>query len=366
MVVMAVAMTSACTGDKSFGPSTDLHRLLQSVQLSTHAYNLSTEAPYDTVTLHVAATLGDSSQAPVTLHYTISDTLITVNPDGFVRGIHPTSTPVSIVVSATYNGATRADTAYVSVIGGPPTRVAAVVIRPLENDSAAVGFEYPDVDYANAYHKSFIQEADDASGTPIDGIVLDVWASDPAIVSINASGSLRGLKAGTTWLHVSTFAYGEYVTDSLQFTVYPPRLYFIFSTEKFTLVDGKVTKVTEFTNGQITVPRGSDVVWRSPIPPCATSNDGCTGTETGPAVAVIFDDSSAAEVSRFPVYPPNPFPCFFVNTVYCQSDHGGSGNMVVQVDLGAGRNGAEARQFNRPGRYPYHNTQGGTGEIIVE
>jgi hypothetical protein len=234
------------------------------------------------------------------------------------------------------------------------------------------------------------------------GLVMDMTSSDSTVLFIGGDlgygqYELDGFGIGTVWVRLSTYAYGRVLSDSMQVTVGAPHLYGVTSAVVLKAKDG-ISSELRFYPDSLTVPSGSDIRWYPPpeCPPTTSdpNNTACKGTW----IDITFDDPQYVLASRIP-------PAYgatadvFIDLLNSQNPYvdwlrleynetGGSGNIpsfgAVAVDsrvetcrivvpLNCTYGGAaQARLFVRPGRYPYHVTEGPVGVkgakgiIIVE
>lgn len=109
-----------------------------------------------------------------------------------------------------------------------------------------------------------------------------------------------------------------------------------------------------FTPAELTVPAGAEVLWHAPQPTYQEADS------VGPAIHIIFDDPTAADLS---IVPQGGTVCYAQGTNDICVDRGGKGNLTVQAS--DDWLGIEGRRFPRPGRYTYHSPEAGAGVIIV-
>lgn len=378
LVLVGTSVLAACGAEKvAFAPTNDGSLLLKSVQFDMHAYNLATDLNYNRVQLHVTALMGDGSAAPAAVRYTASDTLIEIDSTGLLTALHPTPGPVTVTASVTVRGVTRADTVRVRVFSGvPPALVGWLALTPLPGDSAVLIGAFPVAALIGGMDNKYLNAAAyDKDGNLVD-VELSLQSSDPdvAIFCSCSFGQVTPRSPGLVWLHLSTYAFGTYFRDSLQLRVDSLR-YYTVNTKLIpeTPVPG-VTQVLQFYPGEFTVPRGSDVVFISPVKVlggipskhCAWDPDPttlfCYGADE--YLDVIFDDPSAASASvRIdPTNTADPYAAFA--NVY-NSQHGSGNIPPFRFNDVDGENPYQVRTFNTPGDYAFHNSRGGKGVIHV-
>jgi hypothetical protein len=317
--VVPAASLLGCGGDLvAPKPLPDPSRLYWALALDTHAVNLSTTVPYDTLRLaaHPRDAAGNAlPDAGNVVVYTSSDvSTVQVTPSGVVRAIAP-NTGITVVATLTIGNVTHGDTAFVNVTAdqAPPT-LARVSIHPVPPDSAkrAADSQMP---------YTWPVSATDPSGNPIPNLVFACTSSDSTIASVPSScGYVLGLRPGRVRLTASTTAYGVAMADTLDFTVGRP----------LTVVAGLRAGMTAL--GSVTVATGGVVrFWDF----------------TGRPVDITFADTT--NVAEDP---------------WCQC---GSGN-IPPFGITDPFNLADirSRRFPVPGTYPYHSTAlHASGTIIV-
>jgi len=236
--------------------------------LEHHAINLSTQAPYDTLTLHTIRTMGDGSVVPGEVTYSVNKPGIRVT-NGVLTAVSPVDSAV-VRVTLTYGTITRTDSAVVSVIGTVPDHLHTFGLRLPAGDSAKSA-----VDVSKTI--PFIRAS--ASGGPLSNVLVSMVSSDTMIAAMTRSGnavSITPRRPGRVVLSTSTYAYGAAWRDSLVFTVGWPISFAVPVVERFTT--GSVATGLSFLHRDFTLGVGGCVVWHNPS---ATTD-----------IDVQFDDSS--------------------------------------------------------------------------
>lgn len=363
LIAFATCGMVACQMDKaSFVPITDAHQLLASIHLETRAYNLAVTPPYNRAQLHVAALLADGTVPDLKVTYRIlgNDTAITVDTAGWLTARAPTGSPITVRVSMTAAGVTLSDSAAVSVTDAAPAAQAKrVTIAPPPGDSAVQTFFYLDVIPSITSSKSLSYGVYDIHNSPMP-LTVGFASSDTSVAIVDNNGVVRALRPGKTWISISTSAYGQAFRDSLEYRVDSLHFYIVKAAPVITVSSSDTLQETQFFPKELTVPVGSDVSFKADDREyqCdATGNICHSVAETD----VIFEDSTVADSSVH--VPVNPFSGF--------NDHGGWGNIPrirgsVNQLTGEILAGAESRLFQRRGRFPFHNSSGGQGVIIVQ
>jgi hypothetical protein len=141
-------------------------------------------------------------------------------------------------------------------------------------------------------------------------------------------------------IHVSVYAYGAIVHDSLLFTIGQP-LFGDVSIGRRTPT-GQREPVAYFDPGTVLIAVGGNVLW------------GNFNFFNNP-VDIVFDDPSAAKMSTF------PFPVY-------APDSGNVAPFTVETDSAGNQIGGyagAARRFTTPGRYHYHSEISGSSGLII-
>ncbi len=346
-----VAFTSsaiACGLDKEgVGVAIDPANLLQKVETEYRSYNLSQVDPYDTVTLKVRGISGTGTTIDVPVVYGYNDRYVTISPAGLLKAVAPVSnTPVTVTM--TFGGSTRVDTIRVSIISDVPQQLQRVAIALNPGDSAKA---------MSAKLLPLIRES--SGGTNLGAVLVSLRSSDTATAKVAQVGNnvqVTPIRVGRVMLHVSTYAYGIGMHDSLSFLVGWPISGFIGSYMRY---DRQLKKeIIDFKGGNRTVGIGACLTWLN--------------LNVTLDLDVVFEDSSnvlSADSAGIEVMGT----C----KLWAQADTAGTGklhgkniapwrrrffpNGAIDV-LSAGR----SRVFRKAGIYRYRSLlNGGTGIITV-
>lgn len=384
--VSAVSLSLGCGNDAAFAPSTDPSRLLRRVEFAEHAYNLSTEAPYDTVRLVVRAQMADGTPAPGRIRYTSSDPAISIDSTGLLRVLaSPLYWSTTVVVALTIDGQTRRDSAEVVVLPQPPPRMTHVALRI---GASVNSVEMKTFSFARGWNSGSQSQPlqmtawlEDSSGhwmkvvriraDPVDtSIVTASGTSEGRTFLQDTSGfvggavNLRERGPGTTWVRFSTYAFGVTFKDSARVTIKVPNFYTIQSEYIPRVAVGTVKRKFVFEPAELSVPAGSDVSWTLP-----------GGWDSaGPGMDIKFDEPQYALPASIPPYVVDGQLNWDGFWAYGINEHGGSGDIApfryqwcdtCDVVTHPNTAGAEARRFVRPGRYPFHTSLGASGVLTV-
>jgi hypothetical protein len=339
--VLMLATTAACGIDRAtFAPALDPSLLVGNVMLEHRAFNLATAAPYDTVQLRTAVYSGTGQRIDVPVTYTSDNPMVVTIDESGLMQVTGAGTTV-IRASATSHGATRMDTAVVNVIAGTPTAfVAEFKIEPNPGDSAKHA-----VPSSLERGKVLRITRLDSAGRAMTTLRVAFWSSDTATAIIAASGTnvqVTPRRPGRVYLHLSTYAYGQALHDSLSFLAGWP---VTGTINAFAMLrPGTREEFLNLTPTRITIGVGGCVIWGN--------------NNRDYDMDIVFDDSSAAGTSDV-----------------CRRHSGAAGETgniaPFRPDLDqngnvVGLGGFRARSFSRPGVYTFRSTlHGVTGTIVV-
>lgn len=360
---MAVLGCAACQSpDTMTVPPHEEATFFQTFQFDVHTYNVALASPYDTTTLHIAATFGDGAPVAGRIQYSVSDSTVTVDSAGRLTAHFTTVQPAVVRATLAYDGLTRRDSVLVNVTDAPPPSLPvhlAHVLFPSETFqlvamiSAEGGLLTP-IDTLRIVPTT-------AAGDSLFGLLVTIASSKSTVASYQRS-TVRtgdtvfavGNAPGTTTLSAETFAYGRILSDSVVLTVGTP-LYGLFD---FVPRDAEQSPPRlRVTNEKVHIGVGGQVVWQN---------------TTNSLVDVVFDDTANVAAS--------PLDCdsssVFALLILCPNGHPGAGNIApfkifsAELEPGSGffldlRNNA-IRRFPIAGTYPWHSTtQDAHGTVIV-
>jgi plastocyanin len=338
--LLASLVVLACeNAPDRFGTALDTHHFYATLTFTEHAINMATDAPYDTLHIHVQAVMQDGSPVPGTVIYSTKDTTkIRISSTGLLTAIAPTDKAV-ILASLTYNGVTRTDSAVVSVVDGPPTFLETLSLQPAPGDSAKCSVQ----PCSATLTKNLELIRHDSEGNDIPALAVTVWSSDTLLAKITQSESqavVTPVAPGRVMLHVATNAYGVVKQDSLSFVVGWPLV--MFASTYARTQTGTRNTLLYFFPDTITVGVGGCVMWQN--------------SDSIHTVDVTFDNPSAAAA------PTGAFG-------YCDfygGAHPGEGNITAwHEEPGEYFSGFAGRSFPQPGRYPFHSEVNGTSGVVI-
>ncbi len=264
------------------------------VRLDQHAIQMSTVAPYDTITLATVVLngFGNPLAGSADVVLTSTDTSMRFHSDDGGRHTQLTvrratlATGVKVVARATVDGVTFSDTAVVVVdeISNAPGITAytlesvdinKVVVSPSWSLSTGVLYSNPWLRVAvrGPANGTIIPKSITSATTDIMGFG-DTKRPGATVTNVSdESGMISSTliqRKGTVMLHASTTWYGVIHRDSLMVTVVDP-LYAQFNILGRTL-RGSVTPVPAFDVGMLTVAAGVVVEWINKMGQPATVN----------------------------------------------------------------------------------------------
>lgn len=352
-------MIGACGGaSDDFIAVTDPSILLKAVRLREHAYNLATNAPYDTVQLFATAVLADGAPAPGVFRYSVSDTIaLAVDSTGLLRARQAVTGWVRVAM--TYHGLTRTDSLHVSVVDGPPVLLNRIALTPLPGDSVFLSRQYPEAIQNVAEQQALALHAFDVNDVEVSTLpVMSYASSDTTVARFNNIGlrQVVGVREGTTWLYASAVVYGRVLRDSLRYRVGALLFQTVFFQRTVDLRDGVLTSKVVMQPDSLDVVVGTDVNFNAQSL-CFDAKGAFTFIDP---FDITFDDPTAAHASARIMADPVSF--VFFDRV------GGSGNMTgFQCDYVHDpiKQGSEVRLFTTPGKYPFHTSLGHNGVIVV-
>ncbi len=276
--LMSVGCNISDTGLTAYRPPDQYFAVLA---LEHHAINLSTEAPYDTLTLHTIRTMGDGSVVPGEVTYSVNSPGISVT-NGVLKAESAVARAV-LRVTLTHGTITRTDSAFVSVIAAAPDRLRDFGLRLSAGDSAKTAVDRS---------KTIPVVRESEVGSNLSTLLVSLVSSDTMIAAMTQSNNVVTItprRPGRVVLSTSTFAYGAVWRDSLVFTVGWPIQFDVPLVDRFNT--GSVVTGLDFGYRDFTIGVGGCVVWTN----WSLTNDG----------DIQFDDPSHVGAPRGSVCPVN-------------------------------------------------------------
>ncbi len=355
MIVICTLLNAGCnlsdTGLTAYRPPDQYFAVLT---LEHHAINLSTTAPYDTLTLHTIRTMGDGSVVPGEVTYSVNKPGISVT-NGILKAVSAVDSAV-LRVTLTYGTITRTDSAVVSVIGTAPNHLHSFGLRLPTGDSAKI---------AVGVSKTIPLIRASASGATLSPLLVSLVSSDTTIAAMTPSGNTVSIiprRPGRVVLSTSTFAYGTTWRDSLVFTVGWPIMFGVPTIERF--ATGSVASVLDFVYRNITIGVGGCVVWTNASRTTDIdlqfddpSHVRAPGGSTCPGGYQILNPDVGGNIAPFRTLP---MPEEFLTDEFWETATEEDYERFVSVAFSPTR----ARAFSIAGVFPYRSTLHGTAGII--
>ena len=340
-MVSALALTLGACGNTiitdTVPPQQPLKQAYWSLSINYKAINLALRPPYDTLQLH--ATPYNALGEPIGEHantatFTVLDTTrLRVAPGGKLSA-RATGSNILVVATLQIGTVTHVDTAFVKIAAAPPVSpLASLSIQPSDSARWSVTLEG---------NKTIRAVAQNAAGGNIANLQVAYRSSNRQVALIENSGttngSLEAIHPGRVWIVATTYAYGVYRTDSVEYHIGIPGGQFVDVVKRIA-ADGTVT--VAFVPETVTIGVGGAVMWMM-------RTRYWKPDEEGPGIT--FEQPDAA----LPGVPDIEFPQF-----------ADSGNIPRMRNVYAGWAGA--RRFTQVGTYTYRDDRGrSTGRIIVK
>ena len=345
------------------------------LQLNQHAVNMALTGSSNTMQLTATPVTASgtplASAGPVT--YTATDSTVSVTSTGMLTA-HYRTPLTKVVASLQVKGVTLADTAFVQVVATAPlSPLATFSMRPGPEDSAKVtidsGYVYWPVTATNrggttvcdGTHCPFLIAY--STSNPDRVVVHPIYghtSSSPRIVQFPDNAYFNFLNSGHVYFIAETWAYGDSLRDSVDFTVGLQLNIFneLTSTSGSSVSFSVTRKVTVGVGAVLTfqnnVPHPLDIVFNDPtgmdtasvftayqvlgpLPPTGTGNIPAFGGDT-----VCNTDSLTA----YGLDPTVPYYCTAYKWLF--------------VDA------FRARRFKAPGVYRYWSSLGNSATYTID
>jgi hypothetical protein len=365
-----VLFVSGCGSDTTGPAPLAAEQLPWTVQLNHHAVTLSTVSPNDTVQLEVVPRNADGSPLlnGTTVKYRVvnNDTSVALDSSGFVRA-HSVKASVLVIASTQVKGMTFLDTARIRVTTDPNPRRLDRIQMTRSAGMAETLHRCNADDAQDPRIPAFAVTAvlQDEFGTPITGLPVRYWSSDPSLLQVNGTNGRLTIpcKAGmdSVKIYASATVYGVRKTDSLTFRLRPPLVTKVLIGQR-TVVVNRAPQMEAFFNGAtVTIDRGGYVVWFQY--PWFPDGLGMTVLPWIP-IDVVFDQPEAALGTTDSVYSSGVW-------IPPSDDSGNISAFAQDTTLSFFSTEAllsrmRVRRFTTPGTYQYRSAIFGTsGKIIV-
>lgn len=341
----ATVGATACHHADALNPTFDPSTFFAQLTVVEHAVTLSTTAPFDTVQLHVAATLGDGSTVPVPVTYSASDSTITVDANGHVTAHYLTTSIAYVRASVTYGGVTRRDSVAFQVLsGGLGGSITGVKLELPSGMPPQIPIDYFDNSTgATRGHVQLTGTAVGPSGEPHPEVFVVFTSDDSTIASIDAFGFVSAVHPGYVTLRATASVYGTTYRDSLRLLVGPTLYFGVVVLD--TVLPGSSAHITRVAPDTTWIGVEGTVFWSNYTPVAMDINFANT---------IGVDSASFDPLDGFPATGTGNIPAF--GGPYALT----TGDFIT--DFGSV---VKARQFSQPGTYPYHSTLTGAHGVIV-
>jgi hypothetical protein len=305
------------------------HALLR-VALNSNAITLATVDGYNTFQLSTVAYRGNGEVIPdIVPIYSSGDNTVHVDANGLVTGLKAT-VKAPVVVHVTYDGITRSDTAWITVVNTTtPSPLSTFTISVPDTLSAGI---------TTTVTVSARNTSNPNLPLSTTNIPIHYRVSDDRVATIDRSGRLTTLlPERSVTIYATTTYYGVTYTDSAVVIVGYPSSVAIFVAPRITITG---QTILEFIPNTIYLAAGGVVIF------CNCYND----IPNSVPIDVVFDNPEKAHA-----LPPGLFPT-------------GEGNIPSFMRTNESPLGAyQTRMFPEPGTYHYHSEQyGSSGKLIVK
>lgn len=331
------------------------HANIPRITLDHPTVTLSTMAPHNT--LQLSLTQHDTLGRPVTgqlspIYRSLDTSRVQVTTDGLMTALQE-GTNIQVIAGLKNRPMVVADTMLVNVTAlAAPPRLRSLSIAPVSPDSGmwAMPADFLGMAIGFLRRPKLSPRVVDTTGAEITGLPIEYTSLDTAVAIIDRwTGEVTLIRSGRVRIATRTTAYGISRADTAIFTVTMPL------SRDFAIKTGAAGVPVFDSRGQNEVriaPHGI-VFWSNSL---------------GDTVDVTFDDPT--DVNEPPATLCGTFPAVFGHPGnYC-----GSGNVLVPQVSSDTTGGSflatmatlRARQFPKPGVYPFHSVRtGATGRIVV-
>jgi hypothetical protein len=230
LLLSTVGGVFSCGGDSTTGPPRRSDaQTFWALRLNQRAVQLALVPGANTVQL--SATPVNAAGAILsglgTVHYTTSDSTVTVSPTGLVTAHFVTSLGGTTVVVASLQAqnVTLTDVVRIQVTDTVPQHLLATFsIQPAPNDSAKRSLDFSSRGPGGIPGFSWPVRATDAAGTTVCdttacSLLVSYTSSNPTVATIDTAGAVTTMDTGRTVFTATTLAYGVALRDSVVFRV---------------------------------------------------------------------------------------------------------------------------------------------------
>lgn len=323
-VILGIVL-AGCQADSIESPMQSDDLLIWDVRLTHQALLMSTQSPYDTISLGIVPR--NAKGLPIahngTVNFRTSSRDISVDSLGFVR-VSKAVNEAWVTADLVEDNIRYKDSVRIRVVDwAPPSAIASMSLSADSDQQPAyvkiiTFFQAPS-------DKAIVARALDVDGEVISGAYFRYWVSDPSSATVDANnGSFRGLIPNRkVWVYGAGTFFGVPVLDSIEISVTEPLFVRVGVTAYYP--KGTTTPILKFSPEQIVVGVGGAVSF---------SRYDSVGYD------VNFEDSLSVEAARVSSLPDPVNVGLFGPT---------PGNIANIISDGL----IAARTFPRPGRYRF-------------
>jgi hypothetical protein len=344
LAAAAALVTIACSNDTVTGTADDPATAYWSLGLDQHGITMAIVAPYDTLRLTATPRTVDGTAIaglPPASFTTSNGTVVAVDSSGLLTAVELTP-GTTIIATLTARGITHADTAIVAVTDDPAgLTVASLSLQPLPGDSAKYALGGTLLEPFRFLTPTVL----DQNGDPMFGLPVHFTALDVTTATIDPFGGvITAARPGPARFTATLTAYGQQVTDTVQYTIGLPGYARI---RYYGPYDVPPHQEGSFDPDSVRVGLGAVVEWWN------------FGLPEGKFMDMLFDNPAPLDSV------PEGMACLAYAT-----DCDGTGSIPTfgwPLDCPNICSGERfrARRFTQPGVYHYQSTIWGTQGVIV-
>jgi hypothetical protein len=352
-VVLSGGVVLSCSGDTTAPVTRSPAQTYWALQLNQYALNLDLTHADSTFQLTAVAlnAIGTSLVGnDSTVHFSTSDSSVTVSPTGLVVARFTTA-QAQVYASLTQQNVTHTDTVLVQVTQTPPpSPIRTFSMQPAPGDSAKRAYDFNGGGYTSAINwpvTATTVAGDTVCNANACPLLVHYTSSNPEIATIDpTAGFVQFVDAGHVVFSATTWAYGMALRDSVAFTV-GYRLTYLIGLTLTNLLG--VPTLSFSAPQQLILGVGAIVTFwnQSPQP-----------------VDVVFDHPAAVDSASFVSFNGTFPPTGGGNIASFGGDTVSYTPYIPYYNI----NDFVARRFSVPGTYRYHSSlfPSETNDILVQ
>lgn len=246
-VVLAAVFIAGCGNEPPTASHASIDSLVWRVQMTPHGgLNM---ALGDSVQASVVGLNLDTQPLPLdstlSIHYSTDDsTSVGVSPTGVITGKQVTFSPIRVVVTATGGNVNSADTVYVQV----------TATREVVDSISFVA----DSLRAAVLSAIFFRPTAWGGGVPLSDVYVYPSTDDGSVFLDPVFDYMYGLAVRPVWMHLTTTAYGQTFSDSVQFTFLIPATGYQYVSD---LASGGFSLNPDWSNVTVTFQKCASLNW---------------------------------------------------------------------------------------------------------